>query len=91
MGDRCANASAINPTIFKRGARFTRPTLWLYGDQDPFYLLLHSKANFDAFLAAGGKGRFESYWVPGRNAGHSVIAHPSLWSNEVTKYLDAVK
>lgn len=91
MGDRCANASAINTATFKRGAKFAQPTLWLYGDQDPFYGLAHSKANFEAFLSAGGKGRFESHWVPGQNSGHSVIAHPGLWSGQVTQYIDSLK
>jgi len=91
MGDRCANAVAINTATFKRGAKFLRPTLWLYGDADPFYNLSHSKGNFAAFAAAGGKGRFESYWVPGQNAGHAVIAHPKLWTDHLTQYLESVK
>ena len=91
MGDRCTNAHAINTTTFKRGGKFALPTLWLYGDQDPFYALEHSKANFEAFLSAGGKGNFESYWVPGRNSGHSVVAHPSLWTGRLTQYLDSLK
>lgn len=91
MGDRCANAVAINTVTFKRGAKFQRPTLWLYGNSDPFYSLSHSKGNFDAFVAAGGKGRFESYWVPGQNAGHTVIAHPALWTDHLSQYLESVK
>lgn len=91
MGDRCANAVAINTATFKRGAKFLRPTLWLYGDADPFYSLSHSKGNFAAFAAAGGKGRFELYWVPGQNAGHAVIAHPKLWTDHLTQYLESVK
>jgi hypothetical protein len=91
MGDGCANATSINITTFRRGGKFARSTLWLYGDQDRFYSLSHSKANFEAFLSAGGKGRFESYWVPGQNSGHSVISYPRLWSDHVTQYLDSLK
>lgn len=91
MSDRCANAVAINTATFKRGAKFLRPTLWLYGDADPFYSLSRSKGNFAAFTAAGGKGRFESYWVPGQNAGHAIIAHPKLWTDHLTQYLESVK
>lgn len=90
MGDRCQNAVQINTATFKRGSKFPRPTLWLYGDSDPFYSLSHSKGNFEAFLAAGGKGRFESYWVPGQNTGHAVHAHPRLWDEAVSKYLELV-
>jgi dienelactone hydrolase len=91
MGDGCANAAAINMTAFKRGARFARPTLWLYGERDPFYYLSHSKANFEAFTAAGGKGRFEAFSVPGHNAGHGLIAHPGLWGEHVTRYLQSLE
>jgi dienelactone hydrolase len=90
MSDRCVHATEINTRTFKRGARFPRSTLWLYGESDPFYALSHSKRNFEAFLASGGKGRFESYWVPGQNTGHTVLAYPRLWSEEVTRYLDSV-
>ena len=90
MGDRCQNAVQINTTTFERGAKFPRPTLWLYGESDPFYALSHSKRNFEVFVAAGGKGRFESYWVPGQNAGHALLTHPRLWTEEVTKFLESI-
>src|SRR5260370_4983035 len=37
MGEGCRNASEINGTLFKRGGMVTHPTLWLYGNHDPFY------------------------------------------------------
>lgn len=88
---RCANAAVINTSTFRRAAAFKRPTLWIYGDSDPFYSLEHSKANFAAFVEAGGNGRFESYWAPGKNSGHSVIEHPGLWSDLLNTYMDAIK
>lgn len=91
IGDRCADAAVVNTTTFKRGATFPRPMLWLYGASDPFYALSHSKANFDAFVAAGGKGQFESYWVPGQNSGHAVHAYPRLWADHMTKYLESLQ
>jgi len=91
MTDRCTDPVAINTTTFKRGAKFHLPTLWLYGEADPFYSISHSKANYEAFIAAGGRGRFESYWVPGQNLGHSVIAYPRLWAEQVSKYLEPIK
>lgn len=90
ISDRCSNAIRINQSTFRRGARFARPTLWLYGESDPFYSLSHSRANFDDFVAAGGRGRFESYAVPGRDAGHAVIAVPRLWADAVDRYLEEV-
>lgn len=90
MGDGCPSAASINSTAARRGAASPHPTLWLYGDQDPYYSLAHSRATFDAFVGAGGKGRFETFWVPGQNSGHFVIAHPRLWKAPLTAYLDAI-
>ncbi len=78
ISDWCTTATAINATTFRRGAAFQQSTVWLYGESDPFYSFSHSKSNFEAFVSAGGKGRFESYSVPGQNSGHALIAHPGL-------------
>ncbi len=91
MGDQCAHAVAINATTFTRGAKYPRSTLWLYGDQDPYYSLSHSKGNYAAFIAAGGKGHFESYWVPGQRTGHAVIGYPSLWKDRLSQYLESIQ
>ena len=89
MGESCPNASEINVTLFKRGGTFPHPTLWLYGNHDPFYSLDHSRANFAAFQAAGGKGSFFDFEVPGGN-GHMVIYSPPLWADHVDRYLQAI-
>lgn len=91
ISDRCTTAVAINTTTFKRGAKFARPTLCLYGETDPFYALAHSKGNFEAFVSAGGKGRFESYTVPGQNTGHGLATVPRLWTEHLTQYLESIK
>jgi len=49
MAEGCPNAREVNGTLFKRGGTFPHPTLWLYGNHDPFYSLDHSRANFAAF------------------------------------------
>lgn len=87
MGEACSQSALINQSTFARGAKFAKPTLWLYGETDPFYSIAHSRANFDAFTRAGGKGEFVSYWVPGQNAGHGLISHPALWQAKVEAYL----
>ena len=89
MGESCPNASEINVTLFKRGGTFPHPTLWLYGNHDPFYSLDHSRANFAAFQAAGGKGSFFDFEVPGGN-GHGVLFSPPLWTGHVDRYLDSI-
>ena len=89
MGEGCQNASEINGTLFKRGGMFPHPTLWLYGNHDPFYGLDHSRANFATFQAAGGKGSFFDFEVPGGN-GHMVMFSPPLWTGHVDRYLDSM-
>jgi dienelactone hydrolase len=89
VGEGCRNASEINGTLFKRGGMFPHPTLWLYGNHDPFYSLDHSRANFAAFQAAGGKGSFFDFEVPGGD-GHRVMFSPPLWTGDVDRYLNAI-
>ena len=61
--------------------------IWLYGDKDPFYSLAHSRANFAAFDAAGGKGAFHDYAPPEGLNGHQIGAAPQLWSATLEAYL----
>jgi pimeloyl-ACP methyl ester carboxylesterase len=49
MGEGCSTAGEINGTLFQRGGKFGRPTLWLYGQHDSFYSIEHSRSNFDIF------------------------------------------
>ena len=90
MGEGCPTASQINRTLFKQGAQYTKPTLWLYGNGDPFYSISHSRANFAAFQSAGGQGTFLEFDVPG-GFGHNVIGNPGLWSTPVKDYLRALQ
>jgi dienelactone hydrolase len=69
-GSRCQYAATINQGLFVRGARFPGDTLWLYGDDDTFYPLSHSRANFAAFQAAGGRGTFHE--LPSEFGGHFI-------------------
>ena len=87
MGAGCSSASAINQTLFNRGAAYGQPTIWLYGDKDPFYPLSHSRGNFAAFQAAGGKGAFHEYTPPEGLNGHQIGAAPQLWSATLDAYL----
>jgi len=89
MGTGCGTASRLNGTLFVRGARFDRPTLWLYGDQDPFYNLDHSRNNFMLFQSAGGQGTFLEFKVPG-GYGHAVLSSPDLWEGPVAEYLSSL-
>jgi len=90
MSDRCPDPAAINTVSFRRGAAFPRPTLWLYGENDSFYSMGHSRANFAAFLAAGGKGNFAAYVVPSGQNGHGLVNFPALWRDALVTYLQSV-
>ena len=87
VGGRCWSASTVNQDLFKRGTAYGRPTIWLYGDKDPFYSLVHSRANFAAFKEAGGKGTFHEYTPPEALDGHRIGSAPSLWSATLEAYL----
>ena len=71
-----------NGALFRRGAAFRGPTLWLYGNDDPYYSIAHSRGNFETF--AGGKGEF---LVLTCQNGHSLDGYPELWSAAVDAFM----
>lgn len=91
VGDRCAQADNVNTVAFRRGAAFPRLTLWLYGAQDPFYSLRHSRANFDAFRVEGGKGNFLTFAPLHGASGHGIHTQPVLWDSAVQEFLQKVQ
>src|SRR5882757_2985855 len=60
LSSRCWSRDEVNQSLFKRGVPYGRSTIWLYGDKDPYYPLRHSRDNFAAFEAAGGKGELSA-------------------------------
>ncbi|MEO1143186.1 MAG: hypothetical protein AAFW66_12715, partial [Pseudomonadota bacterium] len=80
-----------NQTLFKKGAGFPKSTLWIYGEDDLYYTLDHSRKNFETFKKAGGKGEFVERTVRGKNNGHWVIAVPPLWEETVDQYIAGIK
>jgi dienelactone hydrolase len=87
MSDRCPDPGAINTVAFRRGAAAAVPTLWLYGEGDPFYGISHSRSNFDAFVAAGGLGQWVLLKPPSDANGHQIIRTPALWGSAVDTLL----
>lgn len=78
----------MNQELFSRNAARVLPSLWLYGTHDPFYSVAHSRANFAAFQAAGGRGMFYEYQPPpGRRHGHYILDFPLLWGTAMEVYL----
>ncbi|WP_345944677.1 prolyl oligopeptidase family serine peptidase [Variovorax sp. dw_954] len=90
MGDGCPQVDAINAPAFERGASFRKPELWLYGENDPFYKVTHSRKNHDAFVAAGGKADFMVIDPGAGQGGHGIHARPELWRNAVERYLGEI-
>lgn len=88
IGDACEKADEINQSLFTKGANFPGKTLWLYGKDDYFYSMKHSRKNFNAFQHAGGKGDFFDITVRGGNNGHWVMSLPPLWQGLVEDYLE---
>jgi hypothetical protein len=84
-GLRCKTVSTVNQEIFRR--RYPGETIWLYGDWDQFYPLFHSRENFAAFQAAGGKGVFHEFTPPPGLSGHAIAARPELWASVLDAYL----
>lgn len=84
-GRRCV--TDVNQTLFTRGARHPGEILWLYGENDSFYSLAHSRRNFAAFQAAGGTGTFLEFDAPPGANGHRIVEHPTLWTDAVETYL----
>lgn len=89
IGTGCGTAAEINSALFARGGGFGGPTIWLYGRDDPYYPIGHSRSNFAAFENAGGKGNFFEFDVPGKN-GHALNAYPELWVEQVEKFMSAL-
>jgi dienelactone hydrolase len=87
MGDGCSTAETINGELFRMGSRATVSSIWLYGDNDPFYSLAHSKGNFQEYLSAGGKGEFHEIELSEGINGHTISSFPKKWSLLVDSYL----
>jgi dienelactone hydrolase len=88
LAETCDVASAtLNKTLFQRGASYPRPTLWLYGKGDATYSMEHSRANFETFVRAGGKGSFHDLPVPRSTPGHLLVLWPERWLPMVDQYL----
>jgi dienelactone hydrolase len=89
LGEKSSTASTVNRFLFERGASYGRPTIWIYGQHDPYYSIAHSRDNFAAFEKAGGQGKFLEFDMP-VGQGHSVITRPNLWSGPIDSYLSSL-
>jgi dienelactone hydrolase len=86
-GRICATSSSNNKYVLGMGSEFPRNTIWLYGENDPYYSISSSREVFDHFLSRGGRGQFHTFQVPNGN-GHFVIGYDRLWSRKLVTFLD---
>lgn len=87
IGEGCADAVSVNRSTFAAAAN-APPSLWLYAENDPFYSVAHSRANFDAFVAASGNGSFHVYRRASASAsGHGIPNEPVLWHDDLLAFL----
>lgn len=83
-----ADRAAINTVTFEEAAKGGTPTIWLYGRDDPFYSIEHSKSNFDAFVAKGGQGTFHVFNAPPAGNGHGIGRDASIWQEVVWNFVN---
>ncbi|MCX7360272.1 MAG: prolyl oligopeptidase family serine peptidase [Alphaproteobacteria bacterium] len=88
IDEPCRHSTSINQSLLNRGVAWGQKSLWLYGDNDSYYSLSHTRANFAAFQTAGGKGVFHAYKPPAElKNGHQIGTVPQLWTADVEAYL----
>lgn len=79
--------ASINPTLFKRIGAYDGLVLSIYGEEDPYYSIEHSKANVAHLAASGAQSKLHVVKLPGYGNGHRVIVMPSFWEKEVAAFL----
>jgi len=89
LGEACIDAVAVNRPTSAAAAGGPRVSLWLYGENDPFYSVAHSRANFDAFVAAGGAGSYLLYRRSNATlSGHLIMNEPALWQADMLAFIE---
>ncbi len=86
MTSKCPNGPSINRILFSQGVSYRRPTLWLYGKQDPYYSTAHIRWVFEIFTKNGGLGQYLTFDVPNAND-HLLYRRRDIWGNAVARYL----
>ncbi|WP_298922379.1 dienelactone hydrolase family protein [uncultured Roseobacter sp.] len=80
----------INPTLFRRIGTFGGPVLSIYGEEDPFYSVEHSKQNLAQMEALGASTQLHVVKVDGYGNGHWAVAVPNLWEEVVDAFLRTI-
>ena len=89
VGER-RGETEINPTLFRRIGSFDGLVLSIYGEEDEYYSLVHSKSNLAEMQALGANSQLHVVKLPGYGKGHWAIAVPTLWEGVVSEYLNTI-
>ena len=80
----------INPTLFRRIEGYDGVVLSIYGEDDPYYSIEHSRSNLSHVQDMGAESELHVISIPGFNMGHSAMWRPSLWEDVVSGYLQRI-
>ncbi len=89
VSEGCCDA-AINPTLFGRIGSFGGPVFSIYGEDDPFYSIAHSRLNLRELEIRGADNQLLIVDVPGYGKGHWAMTKPILWEAEIAEFLSAI-
>ena len=76
---RPCSPEAMEALFADYGARARMPTLWLYAENDLYFGARLPRVWFDAFVAAGGRGRFVALPPHGEDGHGSFTRNPEAW------------
>lgn len=97
-GGRTNMSEAQSPTYLNRmmvdgfaelGKTTRIPTFWVFAENDSRYTAETIRTSYDAFQAAGGKGRL-LLSPPLEGDGHFIYAKPGLWRAALKEYLGEI-
>lgn len=80
----------INPTLFRRIGSFDGLVLSIYGEEDQYYSIQHSKLNLAEMEATGAKSQLHVVKLPGYGKGHWAMTLPNFWEDVVSVYLKMI-
>lgn len=81
----------INPTLFRRVEGYEGTVLSIYGEDDTYYSIEHSKANLEQIEEVGAESEFHTVTVPKFKRGHWVLWWPLIWEDVVEDYLNRIE
>ncbi|MBL0423049.1 alpha/beta fold hydrolase [Ramlibacter sp. AW1] len=91
MTDKCPQAEQINADPLRPAVKWPRPSLWIYGENDSVYSLVHSRRNFDAFVGAGGTGSMAVFPAGPSRDGHRLLYESQAWQPVLRQFLARVQ